>query len=598
MKKFILLLLLLILGGCSVPTPTFTLQEWIDSIEVSTEITENLVLPSEYEKEGKTAQAFWYSSDTNIMGHDGVVARKLQNQQITLTLTLIWDDETLDRDFTITVIGTGVEPFLDAALDSITLPQSSKTDIDLPIFIYYDTVRLSITWTSSNTEALSNQGNIGLIMNDTLLDLTASVTYLDTTREKTFSFTALTLTLEERVNAAFDSIDLPSSSSVNLNLPLYFDYGLSGTWESSHPDIIAVDGTISPTLSGQARVTLTIIIEEYRRTFEVIVSKNGHFFMDNTFTGNKEQVQVVENKLELMPDALSGTYTTDVITSLAFTEAVASWAATSSPQATVEVSIQVRVGSTWSKYFSYGEWGLGRQNKSYNSSDAIARLSADEVIVADSQQADAFRLLAVLKRNALSDVSPQLSLLAVALQIPDYQYPVDISSLPNQVDYDVPKLYQHVVPTIGGIICSPTSSTMLLKYKGHDFSNQATYEHQYIAGVVREYNSGIYGNWVYNTVGISAFGENSYVKRMYSYQELLHHLATVGPIAASVKGTLVGELVKTWTTSGHLIVVRGYRFEGNQLYILANDPNISPVYEEYKVENFMTFWRGVVYVVE
>ncbi|MDD3191773.1 MAG: C39 family peptidase [Bacilli bacterium] len=598
MKKFILLLLLLILGGCSVPTPTFTLQEWIDSIEVSTEITENLVLPSEYEKEGKTAQAFWYSSDTNIMGHDGVVARKLQNQQITLTLTLIWDDETLDRDFTITVIGTGVEPFLDAALDSITLPQSSKTDIDLPVFIYYDTVRLSITWTSSNTEALSNQGNIGLIMNDTLLDLTASVTYLDTTREKTFSFTALTLTLEERVNAAFDSIDLPSSSSVNLNLPLYFDYGLSGTWESSHPDIIAVDGTISPTLSGQARVTLTIIIEEYRRTFEVIVSKNGHFFMDNTFTGNKEQVQVVENKLELMPDALSGTYTTDVITSLAFTEAVASWAATSSPQATVEVSIQVRVGSTWSKYFSYGEWGLGRQNKSYNSSDAIARLSADEVIVADSQQADAFRLLAVLKRNALSDVSPQLSLLAVALQIPDYQYPVDISSLPNQVDYDVPKLYQHVVPTIGGIICSPTSSTMLLKYKGHDFSNQATYEHQYIAGVVREYNSGIYGNWVYNTVGISAFGENSYVKRMYSYQELLHHLATVGPIAASVKGTLVGELVKTWTTSGHLIVVRGYRFEGNQLYILANDPNISPVYEEYKVENFMTFWRGVVYVVE
>jgi hypothetical protein len=115
---------------------------------------------------------------------------------------------------------------------------------------------------------------------------------------------------------------------------------------------------------------------------------------------------------------------------------------------------------------------------------------------------------------------------------------------------------------------------------------------------VKEYNSGIYGNWVYNTVGMSAFDEVSYVKRMYSYQELIHHLATVGPIAASVKGTMIGELVKTWTTSGHLIVIRGYRWEGSQLYILANDPNLSSVYEEYKVENFMNVWRNVAYIIE
>ena len=34
----------------------------------------------------------------------------------------------------------------------------------------------------------------------------------------------------------------------------------------------------------------------------------------------------------------------------------------------------------------------------------------------------------------------------------------------------------------------------------------------------------IYGNWVFNTVGMSSFNEKAYVGMMYSFEELMRHL--------------------------------------------------------------------------
>lgn len=108
--------------------------------------------------------------------------------------------------------------------------------------------------------------------------------------------------------------------------------------------------------------------------------------------------------------------------------------------------------------------------------------------------------------------------------------------MPKEVVYDVPKLYQGAVPVIGNSICSATSTTMLLKYHGFHFSSfDAEYEHRYIASIVRDYGNNIYGNWVYNTVTMGGYGLNSYVARMYSVDELIYHLAHVGPVALSVK---------------------------------------------------------------
>lgn len=600
MKKIILLFLILMgLTGCTPKDDPITLKNFVDNIHIPETSLVDLVLPLQYIVNEESAIAIWSSSNEDVISSTGEVNQGIYDEEVTLHLYLSLPTEAQEKDFIVLVPGYGLDAFLEDALQTLVIAETTKENMTFPQILSFMGEILPLTWESSNSSVLSKTGIVTIPENNTLVTLTVTTGYDDQVKNRSFEVTIIGLTPEEKIDLTFEEATPPAYITENIILPTTFQYSLTGTWSSSNPDVLSSEGIVSPTLSGQYNVTLTLTLSSNdRRTYNVIVTKFNHMIMDRSFAGMKTNVEIDANELVLSSASLTGEYNTGIMNTLEFTSAVASWAAVSSETATVELQIQVLVGSTWSRYFSYGEWGKGLQNKSYNASDSIARLSADEILIANSQKASAIRMKLILKRTSLLVDSPRVMLIACALDIPGYQFAVDTSSLPTQVDYDVPKLYQHVVPTIGGVICSATSSTMLLKYKGHDFSSIDTLEHRYIAGIVKEYNSGIYGNWVYNTVGMSAFDEVSYVKRMYSYQELIHHLATVGPIAASVKGTMIGELVKTWTTSGHLIVVRGYRWEGSQLYILANDPNLSSVYEEYKVENFMNVWRNVAYIIE
>lgn len=577
------------------------LQDLLDSITIQEIITENLNLPSTYKINDEDIIALWNSSNTNAISLEGVVTRTLVDQEVTLSLLLSSSTDTLSKDYVVTVKKLDTLEYLNNALNTITINSSSKISISLPNYLSYNGTRFTISWESSNQDALSNSGKVGLIATDTELTLKATITYEEISSTKDFTFLVIALSDEEKANYIFTMLDIPTVTSTDILLPIQFDFGLTGTWQSSNLNAMDSTGKIKPTLKGQQQTTLTLeLSNNQRRTFELTVSNNNHLIIDNTFNGTKENLTVVDNKLTLDSDKLTGTYTSEIIETLNFNSAVASWAATSSIDATAELLIKVRVNGIWSKYFSYGEWGLGRKNALFNQSDTVAKLSTDEIIISNSKTADAIQFQITLRRTATSVESSRLSLVAVALNIPGYTYNVDITEIRRSVDYDVPKLYQIDVPVIGSVICSPTSSTMLLKYKGHDFSSKATYEHEYIAGLLKDYGDfNAYGNWVYNTVGMSGFGETSYVKRMYSYQELLNHLDKVGPVSASINGYVTVEKGKSYNTAGHLIVVRGYRFDDNgQLYIITNDPNLSNVHDEMKIDNFMNVWRNVIYVIE
>ena len=120
---------------------------------------------------------------------------------------------------------------------------------------------------------------------------------------------------------------------------------------------------------------------------------------------------------------------------------------------------------------------------------------------------------------------------------PTVKWLIYVTGLPSQADWDLPKLYQHDVRSVGGVICSPTTTTMLLKYRGLDFSEQAktyknasswgVYEHGYIASLAADpgHNSPTYGNWTYNMAVAGAFGRKALVVRMYSWEELKYYLA-------------------------------------------------------------------------
>lgn len=599
MKKIFLFLLLLILSGC---TSKKTLQDLLDEIDLPDETIENINLPTSYQLNGEEVDAIWNSSEPNVISTEGVVTQGIEDKNVTISLILAYKNETLTKNFVIKVPGIGLENFIEEAINTLEIPEETNENIILPKSFMYEGKKITTSWSSSNQNALSNNGEVGLIAKDTFVELTVTGTYDGVSKTKVFQLTIIALPVAEQIDYVLNSIELATNITKDLVLPTQFPFNMTGTWESSNPNILQHDGKIAPNFTGREEVTLILTLNTGdRREFIVTVSNiNNHLILDRTFSGEKDKVLINDNgKLVLEEGAVEGYYTSEIYEVLPYTELVASWAAISSQVATVELLVRVRVNNVWSKYFSYGQWGLGLENKYYNQQDTVAKLSVDEVIINNNKKADALQFRAILRRNTKDNDSPEVSLLAAALNIPNYTYPVNIDNISKTRDYDVPKLNQNVVPEIGNIICSPTSSTMLLKFKGHDFTDKdQEYEHRYIARLLKDYGYGIYGNWVYNTVGMSAFGEISYVKRMYSYQELLHHLDTVGPIAASVKGTMIGEIGRTWTTSGHLIVVRGYRIENDEIYILANDPNMTNVYEEYKLQNFMNVWRNIAYVIE
>ena len=139
---------------------------------------------------------------------------------------------------------------------------------------------------------------------------------------------------------------------------------------------------------------------------------------------------------------------------------------------------------------------------------------------------------------------------------------------------------------------------MLLKYKGEDFSQYDQYEHRYIANLFKDYGNDMFGNWVYCTVGMSSYGYDAYVARMYSIDELVKHLATVGPVGLSVKGQMTSN-EKDYYTAGHLLVCVGYRYDVNgNLILLCNDPNVPNVYCEYTEQVMKNTWRYVAYIIE
>lgn len=326
---------------------------------------------------------------------------------------------------------------------------------------------------------------------------------------------------------------------------------------------------------------------------------------------NKENVILKHCALQLSVGKQEGFVESDEIKICPSSIIVGSWGCVTNEYATVELLVKVCVGGKWSKYFSYGNWGLYKENYYYNDEDEVAKMLVDEIYIKDGKLADKVQYKVILRRE--KEESPKLSLVALNFKT-EYAVKevVEAKYLPMDVEYEVPQLNQNMVPVIGHEMCSATTTAMLLKFYGLDFSKQAKeyknrdtwgeFEHAYVASLVADpgHNAPTFGNWVYNTAVMGAYGFKAYVKRMGSWEELKYHLAKVGPVGASIKGD-----TGVYKTGGHLLVVIGYKKKDGKEYVICNDPNINSrfgeglfVRYEYPLDVFMNFWRGMTYVIE
>lgn len=591
----------------NIDIPAFTqeelLQYLLNTLAIPTTVESDLTLPTNIKLGNDEININWSSSNQDILTNTGVINKQLSNKNVSLTASFSYLNQTLTHTFNLTISGMTPLERINYVAGQINIPTSTKTNINLPTLIE----RVGIAWESSNPSIISKNGIVSEVDKEILITLTANFSYLGEKKTITYQIKVLPLTPAEKIQKVLDQVSFSNYVLFdNLHLQTSFQYGIIGTWTSSNPNALSNGGIVNRSYAGEKVIlTLTLILEgeTMSKTFEFTIGSNDafpyHTYIEraqNFVLKNFNNVKLENNKLVLENDALIGSYESNVIETNEFVSAVASWSALSGTDHTVELLVKVLVNGVWSDYLSYQPWGLGLQNKGKDqtSSNNVAKLD-DDIIVINNGKASAFQFKVVLRRNNLTSPSPKVSLVCVTLEIPNYEYPIE-ADLPDFIDYDVPKLNQNIVPQIGNSICSPTSITMLLKYKGHSFIqyDEDEYEHRYIANLAKDYGNNIFGNWVYNTVTASAFGHDAYVKRMYSFEELMYHLQTVGPVAASVKGNMQG----LYTTNGHLIVVRGYRITPTKTTVIVNDPNLKDVYFEYNLDVFLNVWRNIVYVIE
>ena len=431
-----------------------------------------------------------------------------------------------------------------------------------------------------------------------------------------------TLEDNELKNSMEKQILIPQAISNHIELPesiMFEDNTYEIIWKSSNDKIIDTTGLVKQS-NEDINVTLKATVHTKKAShtieFEVIVMKKeeiNQFIKPHQFIAYANTIEpsqlndlkLVEDKLELEDNVLESSYESEPIETAEFTKMVGSWSAISSLDATIELQVKVMVDGVWSKYLSYRPWGFGRNNFSLDTSDHIAKISTDEIIVLNDKKAQKFQYKVILKRIDINTTSPKLELVSFALTIPEYTYKPNVDELPKFIDYEVPMLNQQAVPDIGSSICSPTSAAMLLLYKGHDLYKEDELPHRFTAHLFRDYGANIYGNWVFNTVGMSSYDEIAYVAMMYSFEELMKHLVDTGPIAASVSGDM-----GLYQTGGHLIVVRVYKItDSGVVFVLVNDPNINSrfgydtngdplfLYYEFPLETFMKNWKGIVYII-
>lgn len=606
---FIAFIALIFIFGCndtSSESDIDKIQKVYDEITLPNSIDRNIDLPTKY----GDVEAKWSSSNEDVISSTGIVTQSLENIDVTLSVILSIGQTMKTKQFEVTVLGdksdAKIREYVEEKIKSITIPTETSENVELIKSIG----DISVNWISKTPLIIWHNGIVNRSNVDQIGILSATFAYSTISLTKEYEIKVLKYTPNELLSLSMDKIEIPTEVSFDLNYYMYPELlpGVSVSWTSSNDKVIEVTGKVHhqdvPT-TVILTVTLEVGGESMNKDFEVNVLASekkvkphqvlnyASDFKNSAFNN----VCFKDNRLVLNDDVVEGSYESDEIQTIAFNSLVASWASTSSVDATVELFVKVRVNSVWSDYITYHQWGFGLENKCYDQQNSLIKLSEDEVMVLNNKNGDAIKFKVVLRRKSLDVVSPKLLLVSFALKNNNYSYSVDISDLPNEVVYQVPRLYQGAVPTIGNSICSPTTSTMLLKYMGEDFSSFDEYEHRYIAYKFKEYNSGIFGNWVYNTVGMSSFGYKAYVARMYSVEELVEHLANIGPCGLSVKGQMTST-EKNYYTNGHLIVAIGYKYVNGVLHIVCNDPNVPNVYCEYSVNVIKNTWRNVAYVIE
>ncbi|MEM7577104.1 MAG: C39 family peptidase [Planctomycetota bacterium] len=235
--------------------------------------------------------------------------------------------------------------------------------------------------------------------------------------------------------------------------------------------------------------------------------------------------------------------------------------------------------SGWSPWLDLDGWGENRRTGRGSVTRFVGgRVSVDWIELDAETPADAYQVRMELvsfdttHANA-APVSPAVRRLQIVASSPiaaealaahPSRVAMDLASV-DPIDHAVPYFRQAANgPALGPRTCSPTCTSMVLKFFGHDVDprlvSEAIYDRRY----------GLFGNWPRAAAYAGTYGHRATIERFRSWQDLEETLHAGSPVIASIRfeeGTFPSNRMRR--TNGHLIVIRGLDDNGDAI---VNDP--------------------------
>jgi hypothetical protein len=291
----------------------------------------------------------------------------------------------------------------------------------------------------------------------------------------------------------------------------------------------------------------------------------------------------------------------------AFTDAIASWNATTPDGSWLESQIRVRFGTRWSRWYSLGVWvkdeGAVQRHSVDDKGDADARVSTDTLTVTNTMDpADGYQLKLRLF-SATGQVVPSVRLAAVAVstkpEVPATFVPGNPAAWARTLG--VPECSQMVYPDGGNVWCSPTSTSMVMAFWQQDKSACEPRVRAAVRGTADWLYDG-YGNWPFNTAYAAEHGFEGWVGRFSSLAEAERWIQAGVPLVLSYgwkEGELTGAPIPK--SGGHLTVLVGFDDKGNPVIndpAASSDDAVQRTYPRAQIEKlWLSRSGGTVYAI-
>ena len=298
----------------------------------------------------------------------------------------------------------------------------------------------------------------------------------------------------------------------------------------------------------------------------------------------------------------------EIDTSFNFTEAIASWNASTPDGTWIEMQVRAQYETHWSKWYILGIWASGTQTVERHSvrsqGDTDGYVAVDTFVSTNKKEVTSKLQLRLLLFSAVAGAAPSVQNASLAFSTTAPKSATVSAGNPQLWGKDplnVPLCSQMVYPDGGEVWCSPTSTSMVLGYWGSDPGACEQRVRAAVTGVFDWIYDG-HGNWPFNTAYAATKGYEAYVARFTSLAKAEEFIAAGVPVVMSIawgKGDLTGSTIPS--TNGHLLVLVGFDSSGNPI---INDPAASTdagVRVTYQRAEFEPLWLessgGTVYLI-